>query len=107
MFCPECRAEYREGFYECSDCRVPLVDHLPEPEKIDLGVLIQTGIYDPIAIALVQSLLREAGVPFLATDESITGRQQGGNVIGWWTVRVPAGREAEAREIIESIENSG
>jgi hypothetical protein len=28
MFCPECRAEYREGFLRCSDCDIPLVDQL-------------------------------------------------------------------------------
>jgi hypothetical protein len=28
MFCPECRAEYRPGFTSCSDCNVPLVEHL-------------------------------------------------------------------------------
>jgi hypothetical protein len=36
MFCPKCRVEYREGFYECSDCHVPLVevlrDESPAPE---------------------------------------------------------------------------
>ena len=25
MFCPLCVAEFREGFTQCSDCRVPLV----------------------------------------------------------------------------------
>jgi hypothetical protein len=30
MFCPKCKAEYREGFKACADCNVPLVDKLPE-----------------------------------------------------------------------------
>jgi hypothetical protein len=34
MFCPECSAEYREGFAQCSDCDVPLVAALP-PEEMD------------------------------------------------------------------------
>ena len=25
MFCPLCQAEYRDGYTECSDCRLPLV----------------------------------------------------------------------------------
>jgi|SRR2546427_6686323 len=29
MFCPQCRAEYREGFFRCADCDIPLVDQLP------------------------------------------------------------------------------
>jgi len=31
-WCPNCRAEYRPFVSECSDCWVPLVDQLPEPE---------------------------------------------------------------------------
>jgi hypothetical protein len=30
MFCPKCKAEYREGFKECSDCGVPLVRNLSD-----------------------------------------------------------------------------
>jgi hypothetical protein len=30
MFCPLCRAEFRPGFIECSDCHVPLVPTLSE-----------------------------------------------------------------------------
>ncbi len=32
-WCPKCKAEYREGFTECSTCRVPLVDTLPEENE--------------------------------------------------------------------------
>ncbi len=36
MYCPKCKSEFREGFFECSDCLVPLVDKLPpeEPKPI-------------------------------------------------------------------------
>ena len=30
MFCPDCGGEYREGFFECADCKVALVERLPE-----------------------------------------------------------------------------
>jgi hypothetical protein len=29
MFCPTCGAEYREGYVNCTDCRVALVPELP------------------------------------------------------------------------------
>ena len=29
-WCPKCKADYREGFTECSTWRVPLVEPLPE-----------------------------------------------------------------------------
>ncbi len=32
MFCPVCRAEYREGFTRCSSCEAELVDALPQVE---------------------------------------------------------------------------
>ena len=30
MFCPSCGADFRDGFTQCSDCDIPLVDALPE-----------------------------------------------------------------------------
>ena len=33
MFCPKCKAEYREGFSRCADCDIDLVLEIsPEPE---------------------------------------------------------------------------
>ncbi len=29
MFCPKCKTEYREGFFECADCYLQLVSELP------------------------------------------------------------------------------
>ena len=119
MFCPQCRAEYREGFVECSDCHVPLVDRLPEPgtpanslldaheeaDKDSLDVLIRTGFGSPVAIGLAKGLLQEAGIPFFAMDQNPAARQESGNFLGWWSVRVPREREAEAREILQSVED--
>lgn len=33
MFCPLCQAEYRDGFTECSDCRVKLVATAAEAQS--------------------------------------------------------------------------
>jgi hypothetical protein len=111
MFCPQCRVEYREGFLECSDCHVPLISQLqPEaptgedPGEGDLDVLIRTGCWGPVAIGLAQTLLEEAGVPFFVVDQSVAVRQDSGNVFGCLDVRVPRAREAEAREILRSVE---
>ncbi len=35
MFCPNCRAEYRPGFTQCSDCQSDLVEELPPPSPED------------------------------------------------------------------------
>ena len=62
MFCPQCKAEYREGFTRCSDCDVPLVASMgKEQEADDPPETVWRG-GDPIALSRVVSLLREAGI---------------------------------------------
>jgi predicted TIM-barrel fold metal-dependent hydrolase len=73
-------------------------------DEDDLDILIQTGLGDPIAIGLAESLLQEAGIPFFVMDQNPAARQRSGNFLGWWNVRVPRKREAEAREILRSVE---
>jgi hypothetical protein len=75
-------------------------------EADDLDVLIRTGMADPIAIGLAKSLLQEAGIPFFAMDRNPAARQESGNILGWWTVRVPRAMEAEAREILRTVEET-
>jgi hypothetical protein len=74
------------------------------PGENDLDILIQTGIKDPIAIGLAENLLEEAGIPFFAMDRNVAARQESGNFLGWWNVRVPRELESEAREILQSVE---
>ena len=72
----------------------------------DLDILIQTGINDPIAIGLAEDLLQEAGIPYFAMDRNVAARQESGNFLGWWNVRVPRELEAEAREILRNVEEA-
>jgi hypothetical protein len=75
-----------------------------ESGENDLDILIRTGISDPVAIGLAETLLEEAEIPYFAMDRNVSARQESGNFLGWWNVRVPREREAEAREILESVE---
>jgi hypothetical protein len=77
-----------------------------EAGQSNLDTLIRTGITNPIAIGLAESLLEEAGIPFFAMDRNVAARQESGNLLGWWNVRVPSEREAEAREILRSVEEA-
>ena len=77
-----------------------------QAHEADLDVLIRTGIKNPIAIGLAESLLREAGIPFFVMDRNVAPRQESGNILNWWSVRVSGEREAEAREILRSVEEA-
>jgi len=54
MFCPECKAEYREGFTKCGDCDIELIDALvldePEPERGDNESREFFSIENPVEI---------------------------------------------------------
>jgi len=70
MICPECRAEYREGFETCADCGVLLVDSLPEAE--DLGDLVPLRqIWQPDLLPVIISLLESHGIPHRMQGEYI------------------------------------
>jgi hypothetical protein len=56
MFCPVCRAEYREGFTVCSDCRAALVAKLPEWSGPQAYVTLWTGENADFAERLLEEL---------------------------------------------------
>lgn len=63
MYCPLCRAEFREGYSRCADCDVDLVATLPVEEKkpgyIELATVFTEG-----EIALLKSSLDQAGIVY-------------------------------------------
>ena len=74
MYCPECKAEYREGIYECADCEVELVHQLPEPPPPvhdDLIPVFRTT--NPILLPLVKSLLDSSEVAYVVQGEEALG----------------------------------
>jgi Putative prokaryotic signal transducing protein len=79
VFCPKCGSEYRAGFQECADCGVPLVESVsasqPEQPEIQFVTVFESG--DPALIALAQSLLDSAEIPFMTKGEGIQ------DLFGW------------------------
>jgi len=70
MFCPICFSEYRAGFTECNDCRVALVDQLPdepEPEFHEFVELMTAR--DEVHIALIKAAFDEAGLDYYLHGE--------------------------------------
>lgn len=63
MYCPSCRAEFREGFLRCEDCDKDLVAVLPE-ETIEPGYVQLATVFTEGEIALIKSNLDQAGIVY-------------------------------------------
>lgn len=109
MYCPQCLVEYREGFTECVDCRVPLMAGAPPrepPSSFDptLGLVVVLETNDPIQLAMAKGLLEEAEIPFFVLGQIATLVQDVDAFLHKWVkLQVPRDREAEAREILEPL----
>jgi hypothetical protein len=83
MFCPNCKAEYREGFTRCSDCGTQLVARLNDaaipsnsrtlPEGPEL---LWTGT-DPGILAHIDSALETAKIPHHQRSRDVIGALPG------------------------------
>lgn len=72
MFCPQCRAEYREGFHICSDCQIELVETIPPlpepgPEFVKFTEILAT--YNPADVVFLKSLLDSEGIQYFFKGE--------------------------------------
>jgi hypothetical protein len=109
VYCPKCRAEYRDGFTECSDCRIPLLRGTPPPETstafdpdLDLVVVLETD--DPVQLAMAKGLLDGAGVPCYVLGQIARLIQDVDPFLHKWVrLQVPKDRETEARELMEAL----
>ena len=112
MHCPRCLTEYRDGFSECADCRVPLVRGLPpapetrEEHDVDLVSVLATS--DPFVMNLAKATLEDAGIEYVlrgddAAERTLTGLSQAGAEASQFLVE--SGRAAEAREALEPLKN--
>lgn len=109
MYCPDCGSEYREGFVQCGDCEVPLVDGPPqEPEHPDLRfvTILETG--DPGEIALAESILLEAEIPYFKKGDQIQdlfamGRLGFNPITGPVEIQVAEDNAAAAHEALEEL----
>ena len=105
MHCPECQVEFRDGFTECSDCRVPLVTGPPLPSPFDANMNLVTVLEtdNPFAIGFAKGSLTEAGIPFFVFNEITTLMNDIDPMLHkWLRVQVAADRAAEATELLKN-----
>lgn len=113
MFCPKCRAEYREGYTECAECRIPLVESLPEiiEEEPEEYVAVVTTNELP-ELAVIKSILEAAEIPYFTQGEEVLGIFPGlpegrhstpsGGLV---SVHVPVDRAEEAVDLLRHLES--
>jgi hypothetical protein len=95
MFCPSCKAEYREGFTRCADCDVDLVPKLAKPaaDEAEESIVVLWQGDDPVAFSAVTSALRAAQVPF---DETL-GQDHNAHLADPFPARLLYSRQFEVR----------
>ena len=112
VYCPECRAEYRDGFTECSDCRVPLVAEKPTENKgpgiPDLEWVTVLEGTDRLVLASAKGLLEEVGIPFYVLGDEMGPRLAMVDefIHPWWRVQVGLDREEEVQKLLKLLEEA-
>jgi len=111
MYCPDCRAEYRDEIETCPDCEVQLVAALP-PEDPDADLVPVFETADVSLLPVVKSLLVSAEIPCVVQGEEAlsvlpvgrwgAGISQSGRGLAA-TIRVEKGRAREAEELLRPL----
>ncbi|MBI4574777.1 MAG: DUF2007 domain-containing protein [Planctomycetes bacterium] len=104
-YCPECLEEYRAGFTECADCKVPLVEALEAGSAtVTYGELVKlVNVETPTQAELIRGLLEEGAVPaFLKHGEVYGALGVAGDpsILEGQDVLVPAEHLEQARAIL-------
>ena len=107
MYCPKCRTQYIENITECSDCKIPLVDELPEEtpfKKIKWVAL--TPLAGEIYAEMVEEVLQNENIPHFTKSDWATSafNISSANLVGAKvTIFVPEENHDEAAKIIEEL----
>ena len=115
MICPQCETEYREGFTRCADCDVDLIDVALEDEgEPNVAIVKVYESNNAALLPLVESLLQDAGIEYMTKSDNLqslfgmgTLGMGSNNVIGPATIWVREDDEAEARKIIDQLDEPG
>lgn len=111
MFCPVCKAEYRQGFTRCADCEVELVESAREAGRVETpppdeyGALLWRGDDPHFYLSLVGWLGQDVACygrpqrpPLATSDRNLATESEPGGFEVW----VPESGLARAKWILES-----
>ena len=105
MICPECKAEYREGYTKCADCEVELVDTITleneessKPEEIIFETVMTSFNQGEIAIA--KSLLESNNIQCFVQGESFNSLFRTSIPV---SIKVPEEYSNQAKEVLKEL----
>lgn len=109
MFCPNCRAEYREGFLRCAECDVALVHELPAEDHSATPHVTVIETSSASEVPVIKSLLEGAEIPYFTEGDSMMNLFPSEAAVtimqaqshGELRFKVPADRAEEARALLE------
>lgn len=78
-FCPKCKYEYKREIYQCPDCNVDLVSHLPPDDSnatnshpdAKAGFRPLPPVLNPIFAEMVKGALEKEGIPCYIMIEGV------------------------------------
>ncbi len=98
-WCPECGAEYREGYTQCSECQVALVDVPPvnaaETKLVEVGTFVSLEQAE-----LAQGLLETNGIESEVEDARVPHPEMGYPASSRVALLVPASLVEQARGLL-------
>jgi hypothetical protein len=114
-WCPNCKEEYRDGFFKCADCGAILVDKLPQESNIqkntDFNIHIEPclliSVSDEIQAKLIEGLLKNSNIPFYTKDRECGGYLKiymGYSVFGT-DIYVDKSNYDKAKEVVDACLN--
>ena len=105
MICPECKAEYREGYTKCADCEVELVDTITleneessKPEEIIFETVMTS--FNQGEIALAKSLLESNNIQCFVQGESFNSLFRTSIPV---SIKVPEEYSNQAKEVLKEL----
>lgn len=104
MFCPNCRAEYREGFSKCADCGTDLVSGQPpdnEDEVCYVEMVEVFSTYNPGDIAVIKSILDGEDIHYYFQGENTNIMVGGG---AYARLLVQADQAGRVRDILQEMD---